>query len=118
MNEPLTYKRITETETAREGSQGTLSDGTVELVAATLRVIGDPTRIRLMEILNRQGRVTVSALTAQLGVSQQTVSKQLSILYQAGIVSRRREGAWVHYELIDWTGWWLVEQLGAAFAPA
>lgn len=91
-----------------------LGDDTVESVAAMLRVLADPTRIRLIEILNDRGCATVSALTAVLPVSQQSVSKQLAVLHQAGIVRRRREGVWVHYELTDFTGWWLIEQLAGA----
>jgi DNA-binding transcriptional ArsR family regulator len=91
-----------------------LGSETVESIAAMLRVLADPTRIRLIETLNDRGRATVSALTASLPVSQQNVSKQLAVLHQAGIVSRRREGVWVHYELTDFTGWWLIEQLAGA----
>jgi DNA-binding transcriptional ArsR family regulator len=81
-----------------------------------LRVLADPTRIRLIEVLNERGRATVSALTACLPVTQQNVSKQLAILHQAGVVSRHRQGVWVHYELSDFTGWWLVEQLASALS--
>jgi DNA-binding transcriptional ArsR family regulator len=42
------------------------------------------------------------------------VSKHLSVLYQAGVVRRQREGVWVQYELADFSGWWLVEQLASA----
>jgi DNA-binding transcriptional ArsR family regulator len=91
-----------------------LSDDTVEMVAAMLKVLGDPTRIRLVEVLNERGSATVSALGACVPVSQQAVSKQLGVLHQAGIVSRRREGVWVRYELVDFTGCWLVQQLASA----
>jgi len=90
-----------------------LSEETVEMVAAMLKVLGDPTRIRLIEVLNERGSATVSALTSRLSVSQPRVSKQLSALHQAGIVSRRRCGMWVYYELVDFTGWWLVQQLAS-----
>lgn len=86
------------------------------MVAAVLRALGDPTRIRLIEILNDRGEATVSALAACVPVSQQRVSQQLAVLHEAGIVRRRREGMWVRYELVDWTGWWLVEQLASALA--
>lgn len=95
-----------------------LSDETVEMVSAMLKVLGDPTRIRLIEILNERGSATVSALTACLPVSQQGVSKQLGVLHQAGLVSRRRDGVWVRYELVDFTGWWLVQQLASALSTA
>ena len=95
-------------------SASRLTDHTVESIAAMLRVLADPTRIRLIEALNDRGPATVSGLTAALPITQQSVSKQLSILHQAGIVRRRREGVWVHYELTDFTGWWLIEQLSGA----
>jgi ArsR family transcriptional regulator, arsenate/arsenite/antimonite-responsive transcriptional repressor len=85
----------------------------VEMVAGMLRALGDPTRIRLIEVLNDRGGGTVSALTACVPVSQQRVSQQLAVLHEAGIVRRRREGMWVRYELVDWTGWWIVEQLAS-----
>ncbi len=97
----------------RAGSQvgRLLSEETVDSLVAMLRVLADPTRIRLIEALNEAGRATVSALAARLPLSQQGVSHQLGVLHQAGIVRRRREGVWVRYELCDWTGWWLIEQL-------
>lgn len=98
----------------RPSTASRLSEKTVEMVAATLRVLADPTRIRLMEVLNERGGATVSALSTCVRSSQQNVSKQLSVLHQAGIVSRHREGVWVRYELADWTGVWLIEQLAAA----
>lgn len=91
----------------------TLSNDAVEMVAAVFRTVGDPTRIRLVEALNEHGRATGSGLADRLGLTQQAVSKQLGVLHHAGIVRRRRAGAWVYYELIDWTAWWLVEQVAA-----
>lgn len=90
-----------------------LSDDAVEMIASAFRTIGDATRIRLMEALNEQGSATGSALADRLGLTQQAVSRQLAALFQAGVVRRRRDGLWVHYELTDWTPWWLVEQLAA-----
>lgn len=92
------------------------SEETIESLAAMMRVLADPTRIRLLEVLNSRGKATVSALAACLPLSQQGVSRQLGILFQAGVVQRRREGVWVHYELCDWTGWWLIEQLAGGLA--
>jgi DNA-binding transcriptional ArsR family regulator len=93
-----------------------LAGETVEALAATLRILADPTRIRLIETLNDHGSATVGALASCLPLTRQGVSRQLGILFQAGLVRRRREGMWVHYELADWTGWWLVEQLAGAIS--
>jgi DNA-binding transcriptional ArsR family regulator len=49
--------------------------------------------------------------------THQNVSKHLAVLYQAGMVSRRKQGPSVRYALVDWTGWWLVEQMGRASRP-
>lgn len=68
-----------------------------------------------MEILD-EGPASVGALAARVAARQQTVSWHLGVLHQAGIVSRRKSGAWVEYELVDWTGWWLVEQVATAVA--
>jgi ArsR family transcriptional regulator len=92
-----------------------MSDEAVELVAARMRVFSEPTRIRLMEFLN-EGEATVQELTDRLATTHQNVSKHLSILYQAGVVSRRKEGPCVRYALADWTGWWLVEQIASSVA--
>jgi ArsR family transcriptional regulator, lead/cadmium/zinc/bismuth-responsive transcriptional repressor len=94
------------------------SEEMIETLATTLRVLADPTRIRLLEVLNSRGQATVSALSDCLPLTQQGVSHQLGILRRAGIVRRRREGVWVNYELCDWTGWWLVEQLAGGLADA
>jgi DNA-binding transcriptional ArsR family regulator len=88
-----------------------LSDEAVESIAAWLRVIAEPTRIRLMEILNG-GAVSVRRLASQLGTSHQNVSRHLCVLHQAGIVRRRKVKRSTHYELVDWSGTWLIEQLG------
>jgi hypothetical protein len=42
------------------------------------------------------------------------------VLHNAGIVSRRPQGMWVRYELVDFTGLWLIQQLasGLATSPA
>lgn len=100
------------------GTDGPLAVETVESLAEMLRILADPTRIRLVEALNARGRASVGALAACLPVTRQGVSRQLGILHRAGLVSRRREGMRVSYELADWTGWWLIEQLAAALADA
>ncbi|NQE62093.1 helix-turn-helix transcriptional regulator [Caulobacter sp. RHG1] len=75
------------------------------------RTLADPTRRALFERLCREGEQTVGALTAQAGVSQPAVSKHLSALKLAGLVSDRHEGRQTHYSarpdalapLNDWT---------------
>ncbi|GAB1583751.1 ArsR/SmtB family transcription factor [Phyllobacterium phragmitis] len=82
------------------------------------RTLADPTRRAIFERLCRDGDQTVSALTAQAGVSQPAVSKHLAALKRAGLVRDRHEGRQTHYSaepgalapLLDWTnqmtGFW------------
>lgn len=64
--------------------------------------LGDPTRLRLVEILARQpsgSALCVNALAARLGVSQPAVSQHLQILRSVGLVYPVRRGMRVHYYL-------------------
>jgi DNA-binding transcriptional ArsR family regulator len=99
----------------RASARPSLPDDVIEVTATRLRVIADATRIRLMEMLD-EGAGSVGGLAAGLGMTRQGVSWHLNVLHHAGIVSRRKDGAWVQYELADWTGWWLVEQVAAGAA--
>lgn len=75
-------------------------DALVELIAQRFRVIGEPMRIRLLDRL-RGGEAGVQELADALSASQQNVSKHLGVLHGAGIVSRRREGNRVVYDIAD-----------------
>jgi DNA-binding transcriptional ArsR family regulator len=81
-----------------------------EMIAARLRVIGDPNRIRILDLL-RDGELSVGQLTERLGTSQQNASKHLSILLHAGIVSRRKEGTSSFYAVADDGVFALCEQV-------
>jgi len=91
---------------------------TVDSLAAVLKVLADPTRIRLIATLESSGRRTASSLSADVPGSQQGISHHLGVLHQAGVVSRSRDGLWVWYELCDWTGAWILRQLAAGLAEA
>ncbi len=77
-----------------------LPDALVEHIAQRFRVLGEPTRIRLLDHL-RDGEASVQALTEALGTTQQNASKHLAVLHAAGIVSRRRDGNRVLYGIAD-----------------
>jgi DNA-binding transcriptional ArsR family regulator len=72
----------------------------VDLIAARLRALGEPVRIRLVDRL-RDGEATVAQLTDSVGCSQQNVSKHLAVLHQAGLLRRRRDGTHVLYSIAD-----------------
>lgn len=77
-----------------------LPDDLVELIARRFRVIGDPTRIKLLDRL-RDGERSVNDLVERLAAGQQNVSKHLSVLADAGILARRKDGNHVYYRIAD-----------------
>jgi len=77
-----------------------LPEPLAELIAQRFRVIGEPTRIRILDAL-RDGPRTVNELTEALGGTQQNVSKHLGVLAQAGIVGRERAGNHVRCAIAD-----------------
>lgn len=65
-------------------------------MAHVFSVLGDPTRLRIVEQL-RSGPLCVSELVDRLGAKQANVSKQLGVLHGAGLLGRERDGAQVRY---------------------
>jgi DNA-binding transcriptional ArsR family regulator len=77
-----------------------LPDDLVELIAERFRVLGDPTRIKLLDRL-RESEATVLELTAHVGGTQQNVSKHLGVLQRSGVVARRKRGTFAYYRIVD-----------------
>jgi len=61
------------------------------------RALADETRLRILALLLNSGELCVCDLTATLKLPQSTVSRHLSYLRNAGLVSDRREGVWIYY---------------------
>jgi DNA-binding transcriptional ArsR family regulator len=93
--------------------QHPLPDEVVELIARRFRLMGDPTRIKLLDEL-RGGEATVQELTRAVGSTQQNVSKHLSLLMDAGIVGRSRNGGPARYRVVDDGIWELCEDICGA----
>ncbi len=68
--------------------------------ARLFRSISDEGRLHVLEAL-LDGERRVADLTLDTGHSQSTVSTHLSVLHQAGLVSRQQEGRQVLYRLSD-----------------
>ena len=77
-----------------------LPEPLAELIAQRFRVLGEPTRIRLLDRL-RDGDAAVRELEDATGASQQTVSKHLGVLLRAGLVTRTRDGNHARYSIAD-----------------
>ena len=77
-----------------------MTEATLELVARRFRTLGEPFRLRLLQQLE-QGEHTVNELVDSLEASQSNVSKHLQLLYDAGLVARRRDGNSILYSIGD-----------------
>ena len=77
-----------------------LSDQMVELVARRFRMLGEPIRLRMLQVLE-QGERTVGEIVTTLNATQSNVSKHLQALNDAGLLNRRREGNSIYYSIAD-----------------
>ena len=72
-----------------------------DLVAKYFRGLGDPTRVRVLELLRDEGELTVGALVERLGLPQPKVSNHLACLRWCGFIAARREGRNVLNRIAD-----------------
>jgi DNA-binding transcriptional ArsR family regulator len=77
-----------------------LNDADVQALAETFRVLGDPTRIRILDALGT-GEVCVNDLATTVGISESAVSHQLRLLRTMRLVRVRREGRMAYYAVDD-----------------
>ena len=73
---------------------------TVEALAETFRVLGDPTRVRIVDAL-AEGELCVHEIADRVEISESAVSHQLRLMRTMRIVRGRREGRCVYYTLDD-----------------
>lgn len=85
-------------EAARGGVVGTSEAGRL---ADLFRLLGDPTRVRVLSALASAGELCVSDLAGVVGVPESSVSHGLRLLRAAGVVRNRRDGRVVRYALDD-----------------
>lgn len=72
----------------------------LERVANLFRAFAETSRLAIVQEL-KSGEKSVSEIVDALPTSQANVSKQLKLLYEAGVVSRRKEGTQVLYQIAD-----------------
>ena len=77
--------------------------------------LSDETRLEVVELL-RKGERCVCELTDTLDAAQSRLSFHLRVLKDAGIVRDRKDGRWVHYELVP-EAFEEIETLVAAMKP-
>ncbi len=92
----------------------------IEELVEIFKALSDPTRLRLIKLLNESGgALCVNALAHKLNVTQSAVSQHLRVLRQARLVRGERRGSMVHYlldpERMEQHKAVLLETLGEGF---
>ncbi|MBT3279360.1 MAG: winged helix-turn-helix transcriptional regulator [Phycisphaerales bacterium] len=73
---------------------------TIQTVAQTLKLLGDPSRLRILYTLASEREVNVSAICRRLRLPQSTVSRHLSLLRMSGLAENRRSGKEIYYAIV------------------
>ena len=76
------------------------SDELITFVAETFHVLGDPTRLKILYMLQKHA-CCVRDLAILVGVSESAISHQLRLLKDRRLVKQRREGTTIYYALDD-----------------
>jgi ArsR family transcriptional regulator, arsenate/arsenite/antimonite-responsive transcriptional repressor len=71
-------------------------------IASIFRVLGEPARLQLLNLIAAQPSQEVRAceLVETLGLSQPTVSHHLKVMYEAGLLTKERRGTWIYYRVV------------------
>ena len=72
-----------------------------EIVAKYFRGLGDPTRLRILQLLDGAGELSVGELVDRLQLPQSKVSNHLACLRWCGFAQSRREHRTVYYRVAD-----------------
>jgi len=72
-----------------------------DLVAKYFKVLSDPARVRVLELLHERGEMSVGELALKLGLGRTNLSNHLACLRWCGFVHTRREHRAVHYRVAD-----------------
>lgn len=79
-----------------------LSNTQTATLADRLKAVGDPTRLRMLDLLVQQDApLCVCDITAQFQQNQPTVSHHLKLLRGAGLIDTEKRGIWSYYSATE-----------------
>ncbi|RTL33698.1 MAG: ArsR family transcriptional regulator [Rhodocyclaceae bacterium] len=70
-----------------------------DLDAGLFKALSDPTRLRIVSILVKHGRLSIAEITAHCPQDRSVVSRHLKHLREQGIVTHLKDGRFSYYEL-------------------
>lgn len=71
-----------------------------ETVARYFSLLGEPTRLKILHSICQEEKC-VSDIIAATGISQTNASRHLGLMYQSGMLARRRDGNQIYYSVAD-----------------
>jgi len=78
-----------------------LPEATLERVASMLKAVAHPVRLRILELLELHGEMSVGEIVESLGAKPAITSQQLGLMKDRGVLESRREGNRVFYRVKD-----------------
>ena len=81
-------------------SDAVLGEAEASELAAAFKLLADPVRLRLLSMIANSDETCACDLTEPLGRSQPTISHHLSLLTEAGLLSREKRGKWAYYRAV------------------
>lgn len=76
-----------------------MSKDIYDLRTKIFKALAHPTRLKIIELLGTCDEICVCDIAKKLSIEQPTISKHLTVLKNAGIVTNRKEGLMVLYKL-------------------
>lgn len=67
-------------------------------MAVVFKAFGDENRLQILQLL-RDGEKCACKLLEEMHITQPTLSHHMKILCDAGVVTGRKEGKWMHYSI-------------------
>jgi DNA-binding transcriptional ArsR family regulator len=93
-----------------------LSEDLLGLVAHRMRLLSDPSRLRLLLVLQDGREASVQQLADVLDTEHRNASRNLNALCADGLLARRREGTRVLYSLADYSTCNAIAQIAQSVA--
>ena len=98
------------------GQAQTATETSSQQLAAVFKALSEPVRLRILYLMLQRGELCVCDIVDSLDLSQSVVSRHLAYLRNHQLVSTRRDGVWVYYQISAASAF--VEQVLAVFSAS
>jgi DNA-binding transcriptional ArsR family regulator len=71
------------------------------LIASRFAALAEPTRVRILDVLRREGELSVGGIAERLGAGYANVAKHLGLLHRERVVGRSKDGTRAMYRIVD-----------------